>query len=334
MNRTLDFLTPDWIDRRLAPTPMSKRAMASRKNAAKGDKNPRALIAAMEGAAKNPTPEFELEVSIDSEMERAALEHVRGVDAGKVRQRYRAIAEPWEAIFSRIDWTPRAERHEQIARGDAEAYRSAFKACLTGIGNYRAVAYKCVPQPYDPGEILQCAAMSGDADLARRIARSYRTLTPAQAHVDGSTKYCVLRELLAGREKVASEHAKYPATGYSIDSPPDRVEFPLGVLRGDAKLVLSGLKAIKTRYQTAWDIGRLKRRHAAVTAQFAARRNLANAPTWDEFANRARQELVGMKWMLSTWAIAFLNVARWRGLNAVFANQSAFCEWVPYTLCA
>jgi len=137
---------------------------------------------------------------------------------------------------------------------------------------------------------------------------------------------------MAGDERQAAQLTKKLRAGYPIDFPPPLIEFPLGVVRKDASLLLQGLKALNTRFKGRWDEKSWRQRYEKLLAKKSGRR-FWQPPSWDEFLNQARKDLCSLHWLLSPFALAFLNVAAWRGMKSPFDQPKAFSEWVPLSLC-
>jgi hypothetical protein len=49
--------------------------------------------------------------------------------------------------------------------------------------------------------------------------------------------------------------------------------------------------------------------------------------------NDVRKFLMDMNWIISPYALAYLNVARWRGVTDIFEQPELFSEWIPLSLC-
>ena len=54
--------------------------------------------------------------------------------------------------------------------------------------------------------------------------------------------------------------------------------------------------------------------------------------TWEDMLNEVRSFLINMKWILSPFALAFLNIAAWRGMTSPFDQPELFSEWIPLSL--
>jgi hypothetical protein len=265
----------------------------------------------------------------DRRMELAALEYARGAEPISVRSMYRQAAEEWISIIPAMDFKPRVYVDDL---GDSPALankmKEAYNAKVTKVGRDYSVRYKAIPQPLQD-EVLEqalvCAAISGDAALAKRLATAYK-LRPYDMDADA---FFVLRHLLAEDDDAAAEIAKRLRPGYPADWPPELIEFPLGVLRQDPKLLAKGLRTLNTRFKGRWDQRRWRARFDKITAGPRPRFR----GTWEDMLKDVRRFLISMKWLLSPYALAFLNVAAWRGMTSPFDQPKLFSEWVPLSLC-
>lgn len=102
-------------------------------------------------------------------------------------------------------------------------------------------------------------AISGDQKLARRLSRAYHVDKPHRIAFT-TARYVVLRHLLAGDDAAALEVAERVKPGYLSAFPPPLIEFPLGVVRNDPKLLLKGVKALSTRFKGRWNQRKLQRK--------------------------------------------------------------------------
>jgi hypothetical protein len=201
---------------------------------------------------------------------------------------------------------------------------------VSKIGREYHVRYKARPQPlYSEviNEALVCAAISNDPALARRLARGYKVNPRDPLNEDN--RHLILRHLLAGDDSAAAEVAKRLRPGYPSDWPPELIEFPLGVVNGDPKLLAKGLRKLKARFRSRWDQRRWRAKYRKLTSGPRPRFR----GSWEEMRDEARQFLISMNWLLSPYALAFLNVAAWRGVKSPFDQPELFSEWVPLSLC-
>jgi hypothetical protein len=267
----------------------------------------------------------------DELMYRAALENARGTDAATVRDLYHQVALDWAPVIEAMNFAPRVYE-EQL--GDMPAYarqlKAAFGAKVTKVGRDYFVKYRATPEPMQT-EVLEqalvCAAISGDRDLARRMAKAYK-IRPVPSE-PRDVRYRILRHLLAEDDKAAALAAKGLSAGYAADWPPELVEFPRGVIKHDAALLAAGIRQLNTRMKGRWTIKQWRDRFERITAGKRPRFK----GTWDDMMKDVRQFLISMKWLTSPHALAYLNVAAWRGMKSPFDKPKLFSEWIPLALC-
>jgi hypothetical protein len=231
-------------------------------------------------------------------MKHAVLQHALGAPPSVVRGVYGQIAEAWEPIIAAMDFSLTYPSGVQVRPLELEVHR----------------------------DLLFAAAISGDRDLARRIARAY----PIGAVDDQTRQYrvrpMILHMLLAEEDDLAAKTIAFLTDGYPIDFPPNRIEFPLGVVRRDASVILAAMKGIKTRFNGRWTPKKYEAFHAERVADYK-REPCGPAPTWEQSLAQAGKRLISFGWGLSVWALAYLNIAHWRGMT--IDDERAFSEWVP-----
>jgi len=240
-------------------------------------------------------------LSIRSDMELAVLQHARGAPPPVVREVYREIAATWETVIAAMDFSL--------------TYPSGARVRPLNIDFHNRVLF--------------AAALCGDRDLARRIARTY-PIDP----VDGETpqfrlRTTILHMLLADEDDLAANASEFLTDGYSIDFPPQRIEFPLGVVKRDASVIVGAMKALKTRFNGKWTPKKYEAFHARRLAEYK-RKPRGPAPTWEQSLEKVGRELISFGWGLSVWALAFLNIAHWRGTT--IDDERAYSEWIPLGL--
>lgn len=54
--------------------------------------------------------------------------------------------------------------------------------------------------------------------------------------------------------------------------------------------------------------------------------------TREKMLDVLRGDLISQRWLISTFALAYLNVAAWRGMEPPFGQPQAFSEWVSLSL--
>src|SRR5262249_8230750 len=149
------------------------------------------------------------------------------------------------------------------------------------------VRFKTIPQPFQSDvleEALPCAAISGDMQLARRLARAYKM--PPRDY-GSNALYAVLRHLLADDDNAALavvQRLESSKAGYAADWPPELAEFPIGVARNDPKLLIQGLKKLNTRFKGRWDEKTWRARYDKITSGKRPRWR----GTWDQMHKDAR----------------------------------------------
>lgn len=274
-------------------------------------------------------------LNTDYLMELAALEQARGAEPEYGRGIYRSAAAEWEPVIGAI--SSKLYSHDEeignlpsYARELQQKYGAKVTKKRTADGTEYRARYRARPAPFQfkvLEQVLPCAAISGDQKLARRLARGYHVDKPHQ--IDFTTaRYVVLRHLLAGEDAAAIEVAKRVKPGYLSAFPPPLIEFPLGVVRNDPKLLLKGVKALSTRFKGRWDERKLQQ----ICDKAMSNPAMRWVKTREKMLDMVRGDLISQRWLLSTFALAYLNVAAWRGMEPPFGKPEAFSEWVPLSL--
>jgi hypothetical protein len=230
----------------------------------------------------------------DELMQLAALQFAKGIGASRVRGQYLRAAVEWERL---IDTTA--------------------PSGLPAVGELNLHGFLA--------KGILAAAISGDRRLCKRLAAKFPR--PAELYPG---PYAILWRLLADDETGAAKLAKRARLrSYRADFPPARIELALGLVHRDPKLLLAGLKAIKTRFDGRWD----KKKWLARHKRRAAEKALPSEDSPDELLNSAKSVLTSLDWVLSHYGIAMMNVARWRGITEQFEHTELFTDWVPHSLC-
>jgi len=258
----------------------------------------------------------------------AALEHTRGASPEVVRTICRNMTSDWLVVVQSLNFTPREYKFTLTQPSVAKELVEAFQGEMTQEGRTYHVRYLAKPQAFslDMPYVWMCAAIAGDRDLARQVAQAYQLHEPHQMRAQFEIREAILRHLLADDDDSAAALTARLEDGYPTGQTPQRIEFPRGVVEKDEALILNGIKTITAKFETMWDEKKYRKWHEK---QMARRPKL----TWEQVLEDARRDLVSSYWVVSWWAVAFLNVARWRCLESVFSNKKAFSEWVPLELC-
>jgi hypothetical protein len=263
---------------------------------------------------------------VETALSCAALEHARGASLDVVRKICRDMTERWVPIVEAMDFTPQEHYYQLTQPSTAQRMVDSYGAEVVKEGRILHVRYTTIQQPLsiDIPKVWMCAAICGDRDLARKVAAGYQLRSSDQINSQFAVREGMLRHLLAEDMDQAQALAAKLIDGYPSDFPPERIEFPLGIVNKNVALILEGVKAVTARFKGMWDVKKYEKWHE---------KNARNRP-WKQTLDRTRRDLVGMKWVMSLWAVAFLNIAHWHGMDEVFADKSLFSEWVPIELCA
>ena len=258
----------------------------------------------------------------------ASLEYADGAPASTVRSLYQKGAAIWEPVIASLDFSPRTFEGVTNSPKEARSYVKQFGANIEKRGCEFRYRFVTVPEHFlaQFADALMAAAISGDLTLAQRLAKAY----PTPPLTRGS--FSVLRHVLAGDMTAASIACQNLKPGYSADWPPALIEFPRGVVLADPALLATGLKTLNTRMKGMWGEKKWRTRHEKLRAGAIKRFSRRSAPTWDEMLRSVRDHLVGMRWILGEHALAFLNVASWRGMTSPFDQPKRFSQWVPLSL--
>ena len=263
------------------------------------------------------------------------LEQAAGSAVEVIRNIAKRAAEPWAVISQGFDfstrtvespgWTTPSRAKELIESNRGEI--------IERQGQHVRCRWLERPSPMllEFHKALECAAISGDRELARAVAASYELERVDQLKTQFEIRPAMLRHLLAGEEPQANSLAKKLEKGYVADFPPDLIEFPLGALNKDASLLADGIRALTTKLNNQWNRKKWEKKHADLVARSKGRRR--QPPGLNDFLRKVGRELVGLRWMSSSWAFAFLNVASWRGVGGLFEQETLFSDWFPLELC-
>ena len=329
MGKILDFLTPEWVEKQLDERHGARGGHAGGAAALRGH-----LMTGLLTSVGATPDEAEWGHAARQCMNRCELEYAAGSDPKIIRDLCRDFARSFVPVMAAMDFTP-TEKHIEggMTPSDAKDLAERFGGTWWKAGgNYAGVRYWSMPQPHRlvMPRVWMIAALSGDAELARRVAEPYR-LNEAHRLEVFDTREMILRHVLAGDREGERAFAAALKPGYPVDFPPDVIELPLGVIRNDPKTVLAGVKAVTTRFKGKWDLKKTRARYDK-WAEKAGTKGRWSADTWDEVLDQTRKNFFNFNFVFSWWALAWLNVARWRGMDGVFRDPKAFSEWVPLSL--
>lgn len=167
--------------------------------------------------------------------------------------------------------------------------------------------------------VFTALLISRQFEKAQRIASTYKI--GCRNRYETHPRLGLLREAILDNRKEGLSYLKYLIEVQRHKAAPNYKELPLGVITGDSKLVLQGLKRTNQAYQKAWN-----------TKTYATPRVLRQYGSVKNILEDIRIHLQN-GWLLSPWAIAWLSLAWHRGMKDVFTDVSRFSEWVPWELC-
>lgn len=269
---------------------------------------------------------------LTSSINLARLEHANGAPPTRVREVLQEGVTAYEPVVACFDYTPffsqfavhvsQAEKYD--GKEMSHDLGQVFLAPSKNLGpQYKTVRVKVRKQPAQltMEKALKAALVAWDFERAKAMAKAYQLLPP----VKGATpnRLGILREAILGNDKSAIVFLEnFTRRGYEKDFPPERLELPEGVIRGDAALVRAGLKAVSTRFKTVWTAN-----------SYRTPAKLRRFGSWEKMAPAIHQHLIGMRWTMSDWVVAWMALAWHRGMKEAFSQPELFCEWASWELC-
>lgn len=263
------------------------------------------------------------------------LEHVQSSQPVVIRETCRELVDRFRPVLRSMDFSLAHNRVERLRPSSAKQLADQFGGRWWKISEQLAgVEFWCAKQPLreEMPLVWMMAAVSGDRDLAKEVTTAYKLHAPAQISAGNEMREAILRYALAEDREAEEALAAKLESGYSSDFPPMLIDFPLGVLRGDTELLLKAVGQAGTKFKAKWDVNKWRTKHDELVAKGAAR-GRPHEKTWEQEFDWCLQLMVSRHWLVSWWALAWLNIARWRGMDVVFQSPKAFSEWVPLSLC-
>ena len=276
MGKVLDYLTPEWLEARLAATKamhLPRFEDVDRERARPADEsitNGTERGAAQGGAASAEISE-EAEVGRveDNDADRLGglvnrciticeCEYALGSNPDVIRDECRAACESAIPYLRVLDFSMKRNRVEDglspsAAKRIAERYGGTW---WKATGQYAGAEYSFRNQPLllqTRLELWFIAAISGNLDLARDVAVLYREDPTIQVD-PASVRAGILRCLLAGDAEGEALLAGRLEPGYPADFPPQLIELPLAVIERDPAMFLDAVRKIGTKFKGKWDV--------------------------------------------------------------------------------
>jgi hypothetical protein len=175
------------------------------------------------------------------------------------------------------------------------------------------------------------AAIAGDQELAKEFASSYRVRPSSQVVRQFEIRNVILRHVLAEDHEGLTALATKLKPGYPADYPPALIELPLGVINRDVEMVCGAVRKLGTAMRNKWDVKKHRAWYDKRVAKYGTT-GWRSPGTWEQCLANTKGALVGGHWVLSWWALAWLNIARWHGMSKVFDDGKIFSEWIPAEL--
>jgi hypothetical protein len=354
MGMVLDYLTPEWLEARLAATKamhIPKFEEVDRERARPADESitsgaKRRAAQGGDGSADSSeqaevdpigtSDEYRLGRLIDRCITICECEYALGSNPEAIREQCRGACESAIPYLRALDFSVKQVRVEDgmspsAAKKAAETYGGTW---WKATGQYAGAEYSVRNQPLllqTRLELWFIAAVSGNLDLARDVAVLYRADPTVQVD-SNSVREGILRCVLAGDAKGEALLASRLEPGYPADFPPQLIELPIAVIERDPATFLEAVRKIGTKFKGKWDLKKHRMWYDERQPKDPARRHPSGS--WEECLARTKNMLLAHHWVVSWWAISWLVIAHQRGLSDLLAakNRKAFSEWVPFSL--
>jgi hypothetical protein len=262
---------------------------------------------------------------LEARVEQAALEWALEAEPAAICAIYRDAVERWLPYVEALDWETPVEHFEQVY--GAQIRRVAERTGGEVVDDPelgKIVRWHAKPRYGDmaPQLALWAALLSGEADLATRVASVGRLREPSKYQDTFNMVACLVK----GDDGAAEAYLQGFRGKYSNDGAyrVQREEIPVGILRADEELIATGLKATTARYRTMWDPKRYKK-----TVKIGPYWRQPQFDSLEEKLKAVAQDLLIHKWVVSEYALACMVLAVRRGLTASLEQPDLWSEWVP-----
>lgn len=265
---------------------------------------------------------------LEARARQAALEFALGAAPEHVCALYADGVEGWLPYVETLDWETLVEHKRQV-------YGAQIKRALADTGGeladdprlgkvVRWYARPCYGA-MAPDIALWAALLSGRPDLPGRVASVGLLQEPTQYQDMFGMVACLVK----GDDAAATTYLQGCRGTYSLDAAHrvKREELPVGILHGDEEMIATGLKATTARYGTMWDPKRYKK-----TVKIGKHWKQPQFDSLEEKLRVVADDLLGLQWVLSEFALACMVLAVGRGLRAALADAGLWSEWVPRPL--
>ncbi len=314
MGKILDVLTAEWTEQRLAKAKAPPTSLTTDQE----EKIVKRTLRLAMASAEPPEDPAELEAE------------VRRNVAEDLKKRAERENTPHARLSPLISRSISVCEYEYASGSAPEVIREHCRlTCEQALPDLRSLDASDWSNRFDGLSQLglwYIAAASGDQELASTVVATSRGQMPS--HVNTA----ILRTALAGDAEAEKEMAGRLKADYTPDFPPQLIELPLGVIERDPARIVEGVRKIGTRFAAKWD----PQKHRAYYDKRQPKAPGKRHPngTWEQFMETTKGHLFGLHWVFSWWAVAWLQLARHRGLDEVFEpkNRKVFSEWVPFEM--
>jgi hypothetical protein len=314
MSKILDLLTPEWAEKRLAAV----KAPPAPLTAEQEDKIVKRTLRLAMASATPPEDPAKLEADVRRDV------------AEDIRKRAERENQPPARLGLLVNRCISVCEYEFASGSAPDVIREHCRvACELALPELHSLVASDWSNRFDDLSQLglwYIAAVSGDPALAKTLATTSRGPSPSFANT------AILRCALAGEIGAEKELAEQLKPAHSADFPPQMIELPQGVIDRDPAKIVEGVRKIGTKFAAKWD----PQKHRAYYEKRQPKAPGKRHPngTWEQFMETTKGHLFGLHWIFSWWAIAWLQIARHRGLSEVFEpkNRKAFSEWVPVAM--
>lgn len=315
MGEVLDYLTPEWLETRLAATKAihvprfeevdrerARTANESITDVAKRAGVPRAhggenSAESSEKAGVVPihdTDEYRLGCLIHRCITICECEYALGSNPDVIRDQCRRACESAIPYLRVLDFSVKHVRVEDglspsAAKKAAETYAGTW---WKATGQYAGAEYSFRNQPLNlltRLDLWYIAAVSGNLDLARDVAVLYRADPTIQVD-PSSVREGILRCVLAGDAEGEALLGGRLKPGYPADFPPKLIELPIAVIRRDPAMFLDAVRKISTKFKGKWDPKKHRAWYDKRQSKDRARRHPNGS--WEECLARTKRLLL------------------------------------------
>ncbi|MCA9094510.1 MAG: ankyrin repeat domain-containing protein [Planctomycetaceae bacterium] len=249
-----------------------------------------------------------------------------GMPMNEVREVYRKAASSYYDLVKVLDINEPVEHQFSIQEKEIEKLKSQPSENFVRVERnqdgspFEVVLAKHQPNPYAVENALTCALIAQDWELADLLAKEI----PLPLSVDerNTMSLSLLRYTVLDQKENVLERLKiYSAHPQGIDFAPRRSDFAVAVVERNGELLAKALKATIQSFRRKWDL-----------KKYATPKKLAIFGSREELTKDAAWQLVGMRWVYSSWAVAMICLAGRFGIEIPKTPQS-YSDFVPCELC-